>query len=153
MKDGIIIAGKQLTKETVEKLEETLGKENTEPLKKQMEKLFTFKNIYNMHDEHLIELAECIVDLWQCEDKTEWALETEKYLKSMMSRYRLRKKERYHKIQWAKVTKNADELAMLDLAYRLWVYECGFEYSHFQMYNMLYQITQNILRHKEEGMI
>ena len=44
-----------------------------------------------------------------------------------------------------------DEIEMLDLNYRLWVYEHGFEFSHFQMYNMLYRITQNILYQEEKN--
>lgn len=149
MENNIMIAGKKLTKTIVDKLDEILTKGNTEQLKKQMEKLFTFKNICNMHDDHITELAECITDLWMSEDKVKWAESTEDYLKLRVARYHKRKQDCFHKVQWAKVTKNVDEVTMLDLTYRLWVYEHGFEYSHFQMYNMLYRITQNILQ--QEG--
>ena len=45
---------KLLSKQTVEKLDTAITKGNMEQLRKQMEKLFTFKNIFNMHDDHLI---------------------------------------------------------------------------------------------------
>ena len=54
---------KLLSKQTVEKLDTAITKGNMEQLRKQMEKLFTFKNIFNMHDDHLIGLAECIIDI------------------------------------------------------------------------------------------
>lgn len=148
MKD-IIIAGKKLTKTIVDKLDEYSMKGNPEQLKKQMEKLFTFKNICNMHDDHIAELAECIIDLWMSEDKADWAKSTENYVRLRVSRYNRHKQEWFNKVQWAKAAKNVDEITMMDLKYKLWVYEHGFEYSHFCMFNMLYRITQTIL-HEEE---
>lgn len=148
MKNKIIIAGKELTEATVKKLDDILMKSNIEQLKKQMEKLFTFKNICTMHDDHITELAECIVDLWMAEDKAEWARHTEDYSKARIARYHKRKQQYFQKVQWAKVTKKASEEEMLDMTYRLWVYEHGFEHSHFQMYTMLYRITQTILQNE-----
>lgn len=150
MGNKIIIAGKELTESMAKKLDDALMKGNVEKLKKQMEKLFTFKNICNMHDDHITELAECITDLWMAEDKIKWAQSTEEYLKLRITRYQKRKQECFKKAEWAKVTKNVDEVTMLDLTYRLWVYEHGFEHSHFQMYSMLRRITQTILQ-QEEG--
>lgn len=149
MEYNIMISGKKLTKSVVEKLDEILMKGNMEQLKKKMEKLFTFKNICNLYDDHITELAECITDLWMSDDKVKWVEGTEDYLRLRISRYNRHKQKCFEKVQWAKAAKNVDEVTMMDLKYRLWVYEHGFEFSHFQMYNMLYRITQTIL-HEEE---
>ena len=150
MKNEIIIAGKELTEPVVTKLDDALTRGNVTDLKKQMEKLFTFKNICNMHDDHITELAECITDLWASEDKVEWAETTESYLRGRISKYQRRKSEWRHKMTWAKKTDEMDEVEMLDLTYRLWVYEHGFEYSHFQMYSMLHRIARNVLQSEGE---
>lgn len=135
---------KLLSKSTVDKLEAALGKGNLEALKKQMEKLFTFKNIFNMHDDHLIELAECIVDIAQADDKVECATATEAYARRRMSRYQDRKKKLQNENHWAKAAKNMSEVEHLDLTYRLWVFESGYEYSKFHMYRILCGITQEV---------
>lgn len=146
MKPNIMIAGKKLMKASAEKLAELSEKENAEHLRKQMERLFTFKNTYAMHDDHIKELADCIVDLWRSEDRAESAREMEDYAKSQMSRHGRKKREMFHRVQWAKAAGNEDEAGMLDLKYRLWIYEHGYEHSRFQMYGMLCRITQNLLR-------
>ena len=133
-----------LSKQTVDKLDTALGKGNLESLKKQMEKLFTFKNIFNMHDDHLIELAECIVDLAQAEDRIACAHGMELYANRRINRYQERKKRLQNENHWAKAAKNIDEVDHLDLTYRLWVFESGYEYSHFHMYKILRGITQEI---------
>lgn len=135
---------KFLSKQTIEKLDTALSKGNMELLKKQMEKLFSFKNIFNMHDEHIIELAECLIDLYRADDIVECAREMEQYAMRRISRYQDRKKKVSNEVQWAKASKNNDEVAMLDLTYRMWVYESGFEYSKFHMYTMLCGIVRNI---------
>ena len=144
MKNQTITTAVLLSQKTVEKLEAALSKGNREKLKKDMEKLFTFKKIFNLHDDHLVELAECIIDLANADDRVEYACFVEKYVKERISRYQKRKKKLSDENQWAQAAKNMDELTMMDLKYQLWVYECGFEYSHFCMYTMLCHITQDI---------
>ena len=142
---------KLLSKQTVEKLDNALTKGNIEQLKKHMEKLFTFKNIFNMHDDHLIELAECIVDLADADDRVKCALEMEQYAQRRISRYQMRKNKLVAENQWAKAAKVTDEMAVLDLSYRVWVYESGFEYSKFHMYTMLCHIIHTILAYEKAG--
>lgn len=138
------------TKQTVEKLDIALGKGNMENLKKQMEKLFTFKNIFNMHDDHLIELAECIVDIYKDDDRIRCAREMEAYAQRRISRYKERKKRIEREKQWADATKNPDAVAMLDLKYRLWVYDAGFEYSRYHMYSILRKIAKEVQKNGGE---
>lgn len=142
---------KLLSKQTVEKLDAALTKGNIDMLKKHMEKLFTFKNIFNMHDDHLIELAECIVDLAQADDRIECCYVMKQYAQNKISRYQKRKKKIVMSNQWAKASKNMDKVHIMDLKYRQWVYEFGFEYSKFQMYTMLCNIIQDIQKYEEEG--
>lgn len=132
------------TKQTIEKLDITLGKGNVEDLKKQMTKLFMFKNIFNMHDNHLIELAECIVDIYKDDDRVKCAQEMEAYAQRRIFRYKERKKRIEKEKQWADATKCPDAVVMLDLKYRLWVYNSGFEYSRYHMYSMLRRIAKDV---------
>lgn len=148
MEKKMIIAGKKLTQSMAKKLDEALTKGNMEQVKKLMEKLFTFKNICNMHDNHIIELGECIIDLWRSEDQIRWAQETEGYIKLRITRYQKKRQDIFHDVEWSKATHNGNKVEMLDKTYQLWVYEQGFEFSRFQMFRMLYRITQNILQHE-----
>lgn len=140
---------KLLSKSTVDKLDTALGKGNLESLKKQMEKLFSFKNIFNMHDDHLIELAECIVDIAQADDRVSCAKATEDYARRRMNRYQERKKRLQNENHWAKAAKNINEVEQLDMTYRLWVFESGYEYSKFHMYKILCGITQEVQKQGE----
>lgn len=135
---------KLLSEQTVDKLEAALAKSNMEQLRKQMEKLFTFKNVFNLHDDHLSDLGEFIIDLSRADDRMEWAETTERYVWGRIARYQERKKKIIAENQWAKVTGRADEVEMLDLTYQAWVYESGFEYSRYQMYTMLLSIIRDI---------
>lgn len=154
MNNQLISVEKLLSKQTIEKLDAALTKGNMEQLKKQMERLFSFKNIFNMHDDHIIELAECIVDLASSDnigDILEIACDMEKYAKRRILQYQKRKNKLIKEIEWVKVKKNMDEMSMLDLTYRLWVYEFGFEYSKYHMYTMLCRIIHTIQEYKKEG--
>lgn len=142
---------KLLSKQTVEKLDAALTKGNIDMLKKHMEKLFTFKNIFNMHDDHLVELAECIVDLAQADNRIECGCYMKQYAQNRISRYQKRKKKIIMTNQWEKASKNMDKVHIMDLQYRQWVYESGFEYSKFQMYTMLCNIIQDIEKYEKEG--
>lgn len=133
-----------LSKQSVEKLDAALYKNNIEQLKKQMEKLFTFKNIFNMHDDHLIELAEDIVDAYHDDDRLAWAERTKIYARTQLAKYQERKSKIIAENQWAKVAGRLNKVEKLDLTYRLWVYESGFEYSKYQMYTMLLGIIRDI---------
>lgn len=153
MGSDIMIAGIPLTEATVVKLEEVLDKDNPEPLKKLMNKLYGYKNMYDMHDDHIIDLAWFIVDLWRSEDRVKWASDQETYIRPRMNGLRDAKRKKRHEKQWAAVTKTANELTALDLAYQLWVYELGYEHSHYQMLMKMHKIVQDILGSWKRGIL
>ncbi len=142
---------KILSKKTVDKLDAEINKGNIEQVRKQLEKLFTFKNIYNMHDDHVNELAECIIDLGRADDRLESACEMEQYIQRLISNYAMRKRNVKRKNEWAAAVKNADEMDILDLEYQKWVYESGFEYSKFHMYSIVSRIIQAVKEQEKEG--
>lgn len=152
MSERTVILKKLLSKATVDRLEAELAKGNIESLKKQLEKLFTFKKIFNLHDDHLIELAECIVDLSKAEDRMEAARAMKVYIGGRMARYQKRKEKAINEYQWAKAAKNPDKVRMLDLEHRMQVYENGFEHSRFQMYTMVSRIAEDIIYEAERNM-
>ena len=105
---------KLLSKQTVEKLDTAILKGNMEQLRKQMEKLFTFKNIFNMHDDHLIGLAECIIDITRAEDIDEELDMQEQYAHNRIQRYQERRKKIVKTNQWMKAAGNTDKVKKLD---------------------------------------
>lgn len=142
---------KLLSASTVEKLDKALTKLNMEQLKKQMEKLFTFKNIFNMHDDHLIELAEFIVDLSAEGNRLDYIQGVEQYARRRINKYQKRKAAVVKESQWAIASKNTDKVKMLDLAYQAWVYEEGYKYSEFHMLSMMCSIIQSVREYEKAG--
>lgn len=142
---------KILSKQIVEKLDNALTKGSMEDLRKQMEKLLGYKDIFNLHDQHLTELAECVVDLADADDRLECAAEMERYAKRCISLYRERKRKLIEKSQWAKSRNDHNEPLLLDLAYQIWTYDAGFEYSKFHMYSMLCRIIHTITAEERAG--
>lgn len=142
---------KLLSKQTVEKLDTAITKGNMEQLRKQMEKLFTFKNIFNMHDDHLIGLAECIIDIARAEDIDEELDMQEQYAHNRIQRYQERRKKIVKTNQWMKAAGNTDKVKKLDTEYQVWVYESGFQFSMFQMYSMICNIVRLVREYRKAG--
>lgn len=133
-----------ISEQAVKALDDALYRNNTEQLKKQMIKLFTFKKIFNMHEDHIAQLAESIIDAYHDDDRLAWAKRTDIYARGQINKYQVRKKKVIAENQWAKAAGNINKVKKLDLTYRLWVYEAGFEYSKYQMYTMLLSIIRDI---------
>ncbi len=147
-----VMMEKLLSKQTVNKLDAAVTKENTELLRKNMEKLFMFKNIFSIHDDHLMELAEVIIDLAKSDNMIEYAENTEQYVRKKMFHYHERKSRLVSENQYAKAVKNFDKTAMLDLTYQLWVYEEGYRHSEYQMLTIMNDIIQSVLKYGKEDM-
>lgn len=139
-----------LSERTVNELDAALYKNNMEQLRKQMERLFTFKNTFNMHNDHLIQLAEDIVDIYHAEDRLVFIHEIEDYARMQMNKHQRRKSKVMEENQWAKAAGHLDKVKQLDLTYRLWVYEAGFERSKYQMYTMLLGIIRDIEEYEKK---
>lgn len=145
-------AERLLSKSTVEKLEAAIYKNNMEQLRKLMEKLFTFKNIFNLHDDHLTQLAENIVDIANESDRIAWIRSSENYVRTQINKYQERKKKIVTENQWAKAAGHLDKMEKLDLTYRLWVYDAGFEYSKYQMHTMILGIFREVEEYEKKKM-
>lgn len=142
-----------LSEEIVEKLNTTLMKGNMEELKKQMVKLFTFKSIFELHDDHIKDLSECVIDAANAHNDgewDEWCKSTEGYARRQISKYQSRKRKIQDEAAWAKKSGVASEEEMLDLTYRVWVFEAGYEHSKFQMYAMMCNMVQVVLAYERK---
>lgn len=136
---------KLLSEETIEKLDHAMLKGNMEELKKELKKLFTYKKIFNLHDDHLAELADFIIMLFHTKtaERQKMAHDTETYVRMRIARYQQKKENLMREIQWAKATGNLSDMDILDLNYRFWIYESGYEYSRVCMYRMICRIAQD----------
>lgn len=152
MSEKKMAAERLLSKPTVEKLDAAIYKNNMEQLKKLMEKLFTFKNIFSLHDDHLIQLAENIVDIAHENDRLSWIHNNEPYVRTQINKYQERKKKIVAENQWAKAAGHLDKVEKLDLTYRLWVYDAGFEYSKYQMFTMILGIFREVEEYEKKKM-
>lgn len=142
---------KLLSSQTAEKLNKALEKDNMEQLKKHMEKLFTYKNIFNMHDDHLTELAQFIADLSKEKDRLTYIRENEGYIRRRMEKCKKAKDDIVKKNQWAGASKMAGREKMLDLSYQAWVYEEGYQHSKLQMLGMMCNIMQAVEECEKAG--
>lgn len=152
MSEKKMAAERLLSESTVEKLDAAIYKNNMEQLRKLMEKLFTFKNIFNLHDDHLTQLAENIIDIAHESDRLTWIHNNESYVRTQINKYQERKKKIVAENQWAKAAGHLDKVEKLDLTYRLWVYDAGFEYSRYQMFTMILGIFREVEEYEKKKM-
>ena len=152
MSEKKMAAERLLSESTVEKLDAAIYKTNMEQLRKLMEKLFTFKNIFNLHDDHLTQLAENIIDIAHESDRLTWIRNNESYVRTQINKYQERKKKIVAENQWAKAAGHLDKVEKLDLTYRVWVYDAGFEYSRYQMFTMILGIFREVEEYEKKKM-
>lgn len=152
MSEKKMAAERLLSESTVEKLDAAIYKNNMEQLRKLMEKLFTFKNIFNLHDDHLTQLAENIIDIAHESDRLTWIRNNESYVRTQINKYQERKKKIVAENQWAKAAGHLDKVEKLDLTYRVWVYDAGFEYSRYQMFTMILGIFREVEEYEKKKM-
>ena len=152
MSEKKMAAERLLSESTVEKLDAAIYKNNMEQLRKLMEKLFTFKNIFNLHDDHLTQLAENIIDIAHESDRPTWIRNNESYVRTQINKYQERKKKIVAENQWAKAAGHLDKVEKLDLTYRVWVYDAGFEYSRYQMFTMILGIFREVEEYEKKKM-
>lgn len=142
-----------MSEDVVEKLNTTLMKGNMEELKKQMTRLFTFKSIFELHDDHIKGLAECVIDAANAHNDGEWedwCRSTEGYARRQICKYQSRRSRLQNEAAWKKKSGNVSEEELLDMQYRVWVFEAGYEHSKYQMYNVICNMVQVILAYERK---
>lgn len=119
-----------------------------------MQKLFTFKEVFELHDDHIIELAEIIAgiypELFNLEDYTYHILA---YLSKRMQEYEKITREYVEKLRWKEMEKDKDPDGYLDLKYLTWTYTTGYHYQTYHTYVIMKAALEDLLRFKRDGAI
>lgn len=123
-----------------------------EKLRDYMGKLFTYKNIFEFHNDHLFEMAEILVGLYPEKDNLEdYTYHILVYLNKKISRYKeIRFKQQQSLARKAKERK-VDPDGYLDQKYIAWTYTEGYYYQQAQMYRLLHQYLTDLVEFTKKG--
>lgn len=143
----------QLTKHLY-KLEHVTSKrdilQTKEKIRDMMTRLFDYSDIVDLHDDHVLELAETIVGLYperdNLEDYTYYILE---YLQKQIWRYEETKQKWEQKKNWEAHNKNKNPDMFLDLTYITWTYTNGYYHQQANMYRLLRQTLIDLLEYDQ----
>lgn len=134
-----------LSEKTIKQLQDDLKKKNVTDLSGHLEKLFGYKEIFNLHADHLRELAEYIIDLVSDDDPVAYAKRTGAYIKKEKQKYHREQAKTVRMYQWAKQMEGEDSVHVLDLEYRCSVYRQGFAYSRFHAYILMERLARFVI--------
>ena len=120
------------------------------PIKDLLIKLLTYKNIYDLHNDHLIELLETFAELYpESERLSEYALEIRGYLDAQIKKIEINLTQAIHTAERARRTKGTPPLMQLDLDYQVWVYQHGYYRSRKAAYQLILQVLKELIAYKE----
>ncbi len=123
-----------------------------ERIRRVLERIFTFEQIYEFHMEHLLELADVILGLYPERDQLEeYTYCIFPYLQSRLKSYEMKRNAYLDKLSRAKRTMDTESVEYLDLAYRTWVYTDGYECQQAKMYRLLQQTLQDLVAYKRSN--
>ena len=117
-----------------------------EQLREQVTKLFSFRDIVELHDDQIMELAETIEGIYpERENLSDYVYFILVYLDEQIAKYE-KKKEQYaqeliQKHKWKE--KYPDQY--LNLRYKVWTYTDGYYRQRAQMYGLLRQGLNDLL--------
>lgn len=117
-------------------------------------KLFTYKEIFELHDDHILELAETVVGLYpEREDLNGYVYYILIYLEKQIARLEEIRKKREKELKIKEKYQDKDPEGFLDLKYETWTYTEGYYYQKAHMYRLLQHSLKDLLRFAERGVI
>ena len=119
-----------------------------------MEKFFSFREIYDLHDDHVIELAEIIVGLYpELSDLDDYTYHILEYLSKRIHKYERTMHEYKEKLLRKEREKDIDPDGYLDLKYLTWTYTHGYHYQTYHTYILMKIALEDLMRFKRDGVI
>ena len=125
-----------------------------EKLKTIVGKLFTYKEIFEFHDDHIIEIAETIVGLYpEREDLNGYTFYILEYLKNQIAKYERLKMKYTKELAMKEKMRETDFGGYLDVKYRAWTYTDGYYCQQAHMYRLLKTCLTDLVSFAERGVI
>lgn len=123
-----------------------------EKLRESMEKLFTYKEIFELHSDHILELAETVAGLYpERTDLNGYVYYILKYIDKKIARYENTCIKYKRKLRsWSKV-KDTNPDGYLNLRYEVWTYTEGYYHQQAHMYRLLQRTLKELLYYAERG--
>ena len=134
-----------LSGKTVKQLSADLEKKNPQALKDRMTDLFGYREVYNLHPDHLAALAEYIISLGTAGDPASYARETAAYIGKWKQKFYRDREKTDRQWQMARKTYGEDSLEALDLKYRRSCFYEGFYYSWYHSCTLMERLARFVL--------
>ena len=123
-----------------------------EKLRDYMGKLFTYKDIFEFHNDHLFEMAEILVGLYPEKDNLEdYTYHILVYLNKKISRYKEIRFERQQALARKAKEQKTDPDGYLDQKYIAWTYTEGYYYQQAQRYRLLQRYLTDLVEFTKKG--
>ena len=138
------------------KLENTQSQKDTnllqEKLREYMGKLFPYKDIFEFHDDHILELAEIVADLYpERENLEEYASNILVYINRKRDRYRKRTLQYQALFRQKQKELSVDSDEYLDLKYQTWTYTDGYYHQQALMYELIGRTLRLLINLNRKG--
>ena len=119
-----------------------------------IQKLFTFNETFELHDSHIIELAEVVVELYpEMSSLEEYAQNILTYTDKQMKKYEQLTAEYVQKLRWKERDKDKDPDGYLDLKYLTWTYTTGYHHQTYHTYELINSMLDDLIKMKKAGII
>ncbi len=117
-------------------------------------KLFTYGDIFEFHDDHILDLAETIAGLYpEREDLKDYIYHILIYLENQIGRYEKVCQQKKQELVKKEIEKLTDPDGYLDKEYEVWTYTDGYYRQRTNMYRLLRQTLKDLLYYEERGVL
>lgn len=123
-----------------------------EKLRDLMGKLFPYKDIFEFHDDHILELAEIVADLYpEQANLEEYASNILVYINRNQERYRKRVFQYRTMFRQKRKELPVDSDEYLDLKYQTWTYTDGYYHQQALMYELIGRTLRLLIEQSRKG--
>lgn len=117
-------------------------------------KLFTYGEIFELHDDHVIDLAETLAGLYpEREDLEGYAFYILGYLEKQVARQEKLSLQYSQQLRVKAKERDKDPDGYLDLKYKAWTYAEGYYFQQANMYRLLQETLNALLKYDKEGIL
>lgn len=107
-------------------------------LRNAVSRLFTYKEIYDLHDDHVAEMAEVVVALYTEQERlTEYIDGVCSYAEKQMAKLDERRLRCGRRLDWERKKQVLPPEKLLDLQYEYWTYTDGYYHGRKRAYKLL----------------
>lgn len=116
--------------------------------------LFTHKEIFELHDDHILDLAETIAGLYpEFGNLEDYIYHILGYLEKQISKHEQKSRLYSQKLKKKIKEQGTDPDGYLDLKYKTWTYTDGYYCQQANMYRLLQGTLRDILYYDRKGLL